>query len=98
MSLEHTDYEKVNSLLWEMVKNQKSNYKNLVRVFVVTFALYTVLFAFVVFMFFSFEKQFDYTTEATTETITQEISGEGNSINNVEGNQYNDNAVHNEGE
>lgn len=49
----------------------------------------------IVGMFLYYESQFE-TTEATTRTtVTQEVDG-NSSINNIEGNQYNDNAVHNE--
>ena len=46
--------------------------------------------------FLWYESQFEY--EVTTETVTtQTVDGENSSINNIEGNQYNDSSVHNEG-
>ena len=45
--------------------------------------------------FFWYESQFDVTDAVTTEkTITQEVSGDDSDI--VNGNQYNDDAVHNQ--
>ena len=47
------------------------------------------------FSFLWYESQWEYAT--TTTTTTQEVEGEGSSINNVQGDQYNDQATHNEG-
>lgn len=44
--------------------------------------------------FLWYESQWETTT--TTETITQTVEGEDSEINNVSGDQYKDNAVHNE--
>ena len=43
-----------------------------------------------------YESQWEYTTTETI-TTTQEVEGDNAEINNVEGNQYKDNSVHNEG-
>lgn len=89
--------EATNKLLLQMVKNQKENNKNMVRVFIITVCCMTVLLVSMVIGFFVYESQFETEWEATTETtITQEVSGEDSTINNVEGNQYNDNATHNQ--
>lgn len=89
--------EATNKLLLQMVKNQKENNKNMVRVFVITLCCMTVLLVSMVIGFFVYESQFETELETTTETtITQEVSGEDSTINNVEGNQYNDNATHNQ--
>lgn len=91
--------EATNKLLLEMVKNQKENAKNLVRVFVITIICYTILLISMVAGFFVYESSYEtkeYVTEEVTETITQEVSGENSTINNVEGNQYNDSLTHNE--
>lgn len=92
-----------NKLLLKMVKNQKDNVKSIIRVFVITVICYTALLISMVVGFFVYESQFEIVDEFTTttdsyntETINQEVSGENSSINNVEGNQYNDNATHNE--
>lgn len=89
--------EATNKLLLQMVKNQKENNKNMIRVFIITMCCMTVLLVSMVIGFFVYESQFETELETTTETtITQEVSGEDSAINNVEGNQYNDNATHNQ--
>lgn len=47
--------------------------------------------------FLWYESQFTYTDKEVIETTTttQEVSGEDSEINNVDGNQYKDNATHN---
>ena len=89
--------EATNKLLLQMVKNQKENNKNMIRVFIITMCCMTILLVSMVVGFFVYESQFETELETTTETtITQEASGEDSTINNVEGNQYNDNATHNQ--
>ena len=89
--------EATNKLLLQMVKNQKENNKNMVRVFIITMCCMTILLVSMVVGFFVYESKFETELETTTETtITQEVSGEDSTINNVEGNQYNDNATHNQ--
>ena len=89
--------EATNKLLLQMVKNQKENNKNMIRVFIITMCCMTVLLVSMVIGFFVYESQFETELETTTETtITQEVSGEDSTINNVEGNQDNDNATHNQ--
>ncbi len=89
--------EAANKLLLQMVKNQKENNKNMIRVFIITMCCMTILLVSMVVGFFVYESQFETELETTTEaTITQEVSGEDSTINNVEGNQYNDNATHNQ--
>lgn len=50
--------------------------------------------------FLWYESQFEYsssdTAYTTTTTTTQSAEGENSSINNIGGNQYNDNATHQE--
>lgn len=46
--------------------------------------------------FLYYESQWE-TTETVTTTTTQEVEGDSAEINNVDGNQYKDNATHNEG-
>lgn len=51
-----------------------------------------------VWAFVWYESQFEYVDEVTTaETLNLEASGENAIINSIDGNQYNDRAVHNEG-
>ena len=89
--------EATNKLLLQMVKNQKENNKNMIRVFIITMCCMTILLVSMVVGFFVYEGQFETELETTTETtIKQEVSGEDSTINNVEGNQYNDNATHNQ--
>lgn len=45
--------------------------------------------------FLWYESQWDCET-TTTETVTQSVDGENSEINNVSGDQYKDEAVHNE--
>lgn len=89
--------EATNKLLLQMVKNQKENNKNMIRVFIITMCCMTILLVSMIVGFFVYESQFETELETTTETtITQEVSGEDSTINNIDGNQYNDNATHNQ--
>lgn len=87
--------EVTNKLLVDMVKNQKESSKSLFRVFIVTVCCFTVLLVSLIIGFFYYESQFEVTDKVTTK-IEQEASGSDSSINNIEGNQYNDSAVHNQ--
>lgn len=88
--------EITNKLLLEMVKNQKAANKNLTKVFMSVIIGYTVLLLGMIAGFFIYESQFE-TIETDKYSIEQEASGEEAEINNVLGNQYNDNATHNDG-
>jgi len=88
--------EITNKLLLEMVKNQKASNKNLTRVFVSTIIGYTVLVLAMIIGFFVYESQYE-TAEQTEISVNQDANGEEAEINNVLGNQYKDNATHNEG-
>lgn len=98
------ELETTNRVLLELSKNQKENNKSLLKVLIINMICYTLLLMTLIIGFFVYESQFDivYGTETEdaietiTETTTQEVFGENSNINNVEGNQYNDNAVHNE--
>lgn len=88
--------EITNKLLLEMVKNQKAGNKNLTKVFISAIIGYTVLLIGMVVCFFIYESQ--YETDITDKySIEQEASGDEAEINNVMGDQYKDNATHNEG-
>lgn len=64
--------EATNKLLLQMVKNQKENNKNMIRVFIITMCCMTVLLVSMVIGFFVYESQFETELETTTETtITQ---------------------------
>lgn len=97
MSTHEEQLEATNKLLLDMVKNQKENAKCIFRAFVITICCYTALLVTMIVGFFVYESQYE-TAEivTTTETVTQEVSGTDSTINNVEGNQYNDSAMHNE--
>lgn len=86
----------MNELLIEMVKNQKEANKNNFKVFISVIICYTLLLISMVVGFFIYESQFEIasTTETIT-TTTQEVSGQDSEINNIQGNMYKDNAVHN---
>lgn len=91
--------DNLNQLLLDVVKAQKNTYKNLVTVFIVTVISLTTIICGMIFTFAWYESQFECVTtqEAFTKEVTnQEVSGESSSIMNIEGNQYNDNAIHNE--
>lgn len=89
----------MNQLLLEVTKSQKENQKALIRILIVSMACYTILLMTLIIGFFWYESQFEYVQETVTEeTLTQEVSGENSEINNVEGNLYKDNSIHNEGE
>lgn len=91
-------YKAMNTLLLEMARSQKDSHKSLIKVLIVTLVCYTLLLISGIAGFFWYESQFEIVDEiVTTETITQEVSGEDSEINNVEGNLYKDNAVHNDG-
>ena len=88
----------VNALLLEMIRNQKNNTRNVIRIFVVTITCYTLLLITMLIGFFVYESQFEVTKQiTTTTTTTQEVSGESSEINNIQGNMYKDNASHNQG-
>lgn len=94
--------EITNKLLLEMVKNQKASNKNLTKVFISTIIGYTVILIAMVTGFFIYESQYETVESGSIKTqtefeIDQNTNGENAEINNVLGNQYNDNAIHKEG-
>lgn len=96
----NSQLEATNKLLLQMNKNQRESNKNLIRSLIIVVVCYTVIVVTMIIGFFVYESQFEYMDTLTTETIDktyeQEVSGDNSSINNVEGDQYNDNATHNE--
>lgn len=87
----------MNRLLLEMVKTQKENYTSLIKVLIVVIVCCTALLISGIVGFFWYESQFEVTEEVvTTQTVTQEVSGENSEINNVSGDLYKDNAIHND--
>lgn len=85
-----------NRLLLQMNKNQREANKNIMKVAIIGFISFALVLISMVIGFFVYESQFEIQDEVTRKEITQEVSGENSNINNVEGNQYNDNATHNE--
>lgn len=96
MSYDKTQEEATNRLLLDMVKNQKEYISGMLKIFIITLVCYTLLLISMIVGFFIYESQFETEVVETQTTITQEVSGDGSDINNVEGNQYNDNATHNQ--
>ena len=96
MSYEKTQEEATNRLLLDMVKNQKEYINGIFKVLIITLVCYTLILISMIVGFFVYESQFETESVETQTTITQEVSGDGSDINNVEGNQYNDNAIHNQ--
>lgn len=82
----------LNRIVMTMLQHQKESNKRLF----IALILSILVNVFVVAGFLYYESQWEYTDTVTT-TIQQEVDGEGSNINNVQGDQYNDNATHNEG-
>lgn len=96
MSYDKTQEEATNRLLLDMVKNQKEYIRRMLKIFIITLVCYTLILISMIVGFFVYESQFETEAIETQTTITQEVSGDGSDINNVDGNQYNDNATHNQ--
>lgn len=75
----------------ELLKERNGYFKKLWVALIISILINLAL----TFSFLWYESQWEYVT--TTTTTTQEVEGEGSSINNVQGNQYNDQATHNGG-
>ena len=84
----------LNRIVMTLLTAQKENNKRLFIALVVSLLMN----AFIVAGFLWYESQWEYVT-TSTETVetTQSVEGDNAQINNVEGNQYNDNSVHKEG-
>lgn len=74
--------EVTNKLLLEMVKNQKTNSTNLVKIFIITIVCYTILLLSIIIGFFYYESQFE--TFQTVTTQEADTNG-GNAIINSGG-------------
>lgn len=89
----------LNKLLLEVSKTQKENNSALVKLFMCTITCLTAIIVAGIIGFFWYESQFETSVQTLSEeTITQEVSGTDSEINNVEGDMYKDNAIHNQGE
>lgn len=80
----------LNKVIINLLKQQRETNK---RMFIALIVSILVNLA-IVGGFLWYESQWEYTE---TKEITQEVSGNDPDINNVSGNQYKDNAIHNEG-
>lgn len=91
----------LNKITLALLEQQKKNNKSLLTIIV----LLIVCMGSMVGGFFWYESQFEITetvtettvTDYSTKTVDQSVDGENSEINNVEGNQYKDSSVHNEG-
>ena len=78
----------LNRIVMTVLQQQKDINKRLFIALVISLVMNVAIVA----GFLWYESQWEYSTT----TITQEVDGESD-INNVNGDQYNDNATHNEG-
>lgn len=86
------------SVLVDMAKSQRKTISKLIKIFIIMIVCNMIIMISGIVGFFWYESQFEIiTTETVETTTTQEVSGEDSEINNIEGNMYKDNAVHNEG-
>lgn len=83
----------LNSILKDTVKKDNETIRGMKHIIITLIIgiVFTVCFGFGAFCWY--ESQFEYTAD-TTEMTTE---GDNASINNVDGNQYNDSAKHEEG-
>lgn len=89
--------KELTALLVQVIQNQRTNSKTLVKLLVIIVICFTVIIGSMIGGFFWYESQFEYEEVCTTtEQVDQEVSGSNSSINNIEGNQYNGNSVHND--
>lgn len=90
-------FESANELLLEMVRNQKDNMRNTIKIYVITVVCYTLILITLIIGFLFYESQF--VTETKVETAMETIlttEGENASINNVSnGDMYNNNVIRN---
>lgn len=96
MNNTENELELTNKLLVEMVKNQKNNFKIIMKLYLITLVCFTIIIISMVVGFLIYESQFEQLETTTETTYEQEVSGNDSEINNVEGNLYKDNATHND--
>ena len=84
----------LNRITLSLLQSQKESNKRMFKIIIALIIAFVVMFG----AFLYYASQWENVEEvAETITTTQEVSGEDAEINNVQGNQYNDNSVHNEG-
>lgn len=81
----------LNRIVMTMLQHQKENNKRMFVALLVSLLMNAVIFC----GFLYYESLWEY--EVTETVVEQEVSGDGSDINNVQGDQYKDNATHNEG-
>ena len=74
-----TQIDSTNKLLLEMVRNQKQNTQNLVKIFIATIICYTLLLIGSVIGFFIYESQFE-TIDGEYEVITQNADSDNEGV------------------
>ena len=78
--------ELTNKLLVELIKNQKQNTNNMIKMFFATVVCMTVLLLGMIIGFFIYESQFETTSSDFEYQVEQEAESEdGNAINNFGG-------------
>lgn len=87
--------EKQSDALIEVLKDSLKITREHLRMVCILLAISIIANLAIVGLFLFYESQFETTETITHTTVTQEVDGNSN-INNVEGDQYNDNATHNE--
>lgn len=85
------EYKGLNKILMKLLEDKKRESKILYALLALSITVNIVICG----MFIAYEKSMVYETETET-TVTQEVEGDEAEINNVEGNMYKDNSVHNE--
>lgn len=75
-----------------LIESKRENF----RLWIIIICLICVILGGVI-GFFVYESQFDVTETQETSYTYSEASGQDSAINNVQGNQYNDSAIHKEG-
>lgn len=84
----------LNRITLSMLEAQKESNRRMGRIIIALIIAIVVMFC----AFLRYESQWENVEEVEeTITTTQEVSGEDAEINNVQGDQYNDSSVHNEG-
>lgn len=86
-------YEALTHIVFDMLEAKKKECKLFFIAFIISVCVNVVI----VGGFLWYESQWERSiTETVTTTTEQEVSGTDSDINNVKGDQYNDEAVHNE--
>lgn len=84
-------YSALTHIVLDMLESKKRECK----LFFIALIFSLIVNVIIVGGFLWYESQWEYTDTVTT-TTEQEVSGTDSEINNIEGDQYRDNSVHNE--